>query len=437
MRDAKSVVNEPNDRYSGGVPPRLVTDAQLVERLSALFRTAGYDGASIGDIALATGLQKSSLYHRFPGGKQQMAAEVAAAAGAHFATAVLARSRAMHRWPSASGPWAATSSPSTRAAPVAACSTCCPWASRAPTPRPGWPRRPRGGSARSRPRPEAGADTPTSIARAQGAVAAIEGSLVVARVTGDRRPFSRAIERLADVLVGPDPRVAPPPLRRTSPGQPIVPGVLYRKDAIHGTVLRPRVRHRHARAPAPARVPRPLRGGPPGSRPRPASETARSSSWRAATASTSPPVGANGWPYVQHRGGPAGFVRVVDPTHLAWAERSGDRQYVTAGHVDHDDRVAIIAVDYPNQQRLKLLGHARFDPEPGADLLERLGIEGRLEGLVTVEVAAFDWNCPSTSPPLHGRRGAAAVEPLHRRIQELEAALARGLDPFRRPSCAL
>ena len=137
-------------------------------------------------------------------------------------------------------------------------------------------------------------------------------------------------------------------------------------------------------------------------------------------------VGANGWPYVQHRGGPAGFVRVVDPTHLAWAERSGNRQYVTAGHVDHDDRVAIIAVDYPNKQRLKLLGHARFDPEPGADLLERLGIEGRLEGLVTVEVAAFDWNCPKYITPRYTvDEVRAAVEPLHRRIQELEAALAQ------------
>jgi predicted pyridoxine 5'-phosphate oxidase superfamily flavin-nucleotide-binding protein len=137
-------------------------------------------------------------------------------------------------------------------------------------------------------------------------------------------------------------------------------------------------------------------------------------------------VGANGWPYVQHRGGPAGFVRVIDPTHLAWAERSGNRQYVTAGHVDHDDRVAIIAVDYPNRQRLKLLGHARFDPAPGADLLERLGIAGRLEGLVTVEVAAFDWNCPKyITPRFTADEVRAAVEPLHQRIQELEAALAQ------------
>ena len=136
-------------------------------------------------------------------------------------------------------------------------------------------------------------------------------------------------------------------------------------------------------------------------------------------------VGASGWPYVQHRGGPAGFVKVVDPTHLAWAERSGNRQYVTAGHVDHDDRVALIAVDYPNRQRLKLLGHARFDPDPESDLLRRLEIEGRLEGLVTVEVAAFDWNCPKyITPRFTADEVRAVIEPLQRRIRQLEAVLA-------------
>lgn len=136
-------------------------------------------------------------------------------------------------------------------------------------------------------------------------------------------------------------------------------------------------------------------------------------------------VGANGWPYVQHRGGPPGFVRVVDPTHLAWADRSGNRQFVTAGHVDHDDRVAIIAVDYPNRQRLKLLGHARFTPEPEPELLDRLGIDGRLEGLVTVEVVAFDWNCPKyITPRFTAEEVRAAIEPLQQRIDELQAALA-------------
>jgi predicted pyridoxine 5'-phosphate oxidase superfamily flavin-nucleotide-binding protein len=137
-------------------------------------------------------------------------------------------------------------------------------------------------------------------------------------------------------------------------------------------------------------------------------------------------VGANGWPYVQHRGGPAGFVKVVDPTRLAWAERSGNRQYVTAGHVDHDDRVAIIAVDYPNRQRLKLLGHAHFDPDPAPELLARLDVEGRLDGLVTVEVAAFDWNCPKfITPRFTADEVRAVIEPLQHRIRELEAALAQ------------
>jgi uncharacterized protein len=135
-------------------------------------------------------------------------------------------------------------------------------------------------------------------------------------------------------------------------------------------------------------------------------------------------VGANGWPYVQHRGGPAGFVKIIDPTHLAWAERAGNRQYITAGHIDHDQRVAIIAVDYPNRQRLKLLGHARFDPHPRADLLQQLDIDGRLEGLITVEVVAYDWNCPKyITPRFTADDVRAVIEPLQQRIQQLEAAL--------------
>jgi uncharacterized protein len=142
-------------------------------------------------------------------------------------------------------------------------------------------------------------------------------------------------------------------------------------------------------------------------------------------------VGANGWPYVQHRGGPVGFVKVPDPTHLAWAERGGNRQYVTAGHVDNDDRVAIIAVDYPNRQRLKLLGHARYDPDPGLELLERLEIDGRVEALVTVQVAAYDWNCPKyITPRFTADEVRAVIEPLQQRIQQLEAELKPRPAPF-------
>jgi len=136
-------------------------------------------------------------------------------------------------------------------------------------------------------------------------------------------------------------------------------------------------------------------------------------------------VGEAGWPYVQHRGGPAGFIRVIDPTHIAWAERAGNKQYVTAGNLDHDDRVAIIAVDYPSRMRIKLLGHARFDPDPDLALLERLGIDGRVEGLVTVEVVAFDWNCPKyITPRFTADEIREATRPLTERIAQLEAELA-------------
>ncbi len=136
-------------------------------------------------------------------------------------------------------------------------------------------------------------------------------------------------------------------------------------------------------------------------------------------------VGEAGWPYVQHRGGPPGFLRVVDPTHLAWAERSGNRQFVTAGNLDHDDRVSLIAVDYPSRQRLKVLGHARWDPEPTAEVLADLGITGRIEGLVTVEVTAFDWNCPKYITPRYTEDQVAAFTAhLTRRIAELEEQLA-------------
>ena len=136
-------------------------------------------------------------------------------------------------------------------------------------------------------------------------------------------------------------------------------------------------------------------------------------------------VGEQGWPYVQHRGGPAGFVRVVDPTHIAWADVAGNRQYVSAGNLDHDDRIAMIAVDYPNRRRLKLLGHARFDTQPDAELLARLGISGRMEGLVTVEVVAFEWNCPKQITPRYTADQVRTItDPMADRIRDLEAELA-------------
>jgi uncharacterized protein len=136
-------------------------------------------------------------------------------------------------------------------------------------------------------------------------------------------------------------------------------------------------------------------------------------------------AGENGWPYVQHRGGPPAFVRVTDPTHLAWVERSGNRQFLSAGNLDSDDRISIIAVDYPNRQRLKLYGHATFNPSPSADELAALGFEGRAEGVMTVEVVAFSWNCPKYITPRYtADEVRGVIEPLQQRIAELERQLA-------------
>jgi uncharacterized protein len=135
-------------------------------------------------------------------------------------------------------------------------------------------------------------------------------------------------------------------------------------------------------------------------------------------------IGPNGWPYLQHRGGPPGFVHVVGPTLLRWADRAGNRQYVSAGNLAGDDRVALIAVDYPRRRRIKLLGRATFDAEPDDAALEALGATGRIEGIVTVDVAAFEWNCPKFITPRYTEAEVvAATEPLRRRIDELERQL--------------
>jgi predicted pyridoxine 5'-phosphate oxidase superfamily flavin-nucleotide-binding protein len=135
-------------------------------------------------------------------------------------------------------------------------------------------------------------------------------------------------------------------------------------------------------------------------------------------------VNEDGWPYVQHRGGPPGFIKVVDATHLAWAERNGNRQFLSAGNLDHDDRVSLIAVDYPNRQRLKISGRARFDPSPSMEELAGFGFDGRIEGVVTIEVVAFAWNCPKYITPRYtAEQVRSVIEPLQDRIADLERQL--------------
>lgn len=139
-------------------------------------------------------------------------------------------------------------------------------------------------------------------------------------------------------------------------------------------------------------------------------------------------VGETGWPYLQHRGGPPGFVRVLSPTSIGFADFRGNRQYVSVGNLMTDDRVALFFMDYANQRRLKLLGRITMIGRERADVLQVLELPGyaaRVERGMVVQVEAFDWNCPQHITPRYTMPDiAAATASLRERIAELEAELA-------------
>lgn len=113
-------------------------------------------------------------------------------------------------------------------------------------------------------------------------------------------------------------------------------------------------------------------------------------------------VSETGWPYVQFRGGPAGFVKVLDERTIAYADFRGNRQYLSAGNLSKDDRISLILMDYPNRRRLKLWGRARLvDIKEDPILVARLhdaAYRARPERAVVITVEAFDWNCPQHIP---------------------------------------
>jgi len=115
-------------------------------------------------------------------------------------------------------------------------------------------------------------------------------------------------------------------------------------------------------------------------------------------------VSTTGWPYVQHRGGPAGFLKVLDQNKLGFIDYPGNRQFVTMGHAAWDSRVALFLMDYERRARMKILGRLTMqqasDAEPG--LCERLLTSGqaKAERIATIDVVAIDWNCPKYIPQL-------------------------------------
>lgn len=129
------------------------------------------------------------------------------------------------------------------------------------------------------------------------------------------------------------------------------------------------------------------------------------------------------WPYLQHRGGPVGFVKVLDQSTLGFADYSGNRQYVTTGNVLKNDRIALFFMDYPNRVRLKLLG--RMEIVDAGDTPKMMALEddeyrARVERGMVIHIEAFDWNCPQHITP---RYSQAEVD----RLIELEREESRNL----------
>ena len=141
-------------------------------------------------------------------------------------------------------------------------------------------------------------------------------------------------------------------------------------------------------------------------------------------------VNSDGWPYIQHRGGPRGFLKVLDPHTLGFADLAGNRQLLTTGNVAANDRVALFLMDYARRERLKLIGHATIisakdDPALATELAPE-GVPVRLvERMFRIRVTGYDWNCPKyITPRFSAEEIERAAAPLRQRIAELEAALA-------------
>jgi predicted pyridoxine 5'-phosphate oxidase superfamily flavin-nucleotide-binding protein len=137
-------------------------------------------------------------------------------------------------------------------------------------------------------------------------------------------------------------------------------------------------------------------------------------------------VSETGWPYVQHRGGTPGFLHVLDDRTLAFADYRGNKQYVSLGNLQHDDRVALFLMDYPTRSRLKILGRAEI--REGAEAQQLIGelagadVRSLVERAITIHVEAYDWNCQQHITPRYTEEQVGQVmAPVRRQMAELEA----------------
>jgi uncharacterized protein len=138
-------------------------------------------------------------------------------------------------------------------------------------------------------------------------------------------------------------------------------------------------------------------------------------------------VSETGWPYVQHRGGPKGFVHVIDPKLIAFADLRGNKQYISVGNLEHDARVALFFMDYPNQTRLKILGRVEIHENDAAapalfESLRTAEPHAVIERAILIHVEAFDWNCPQHITPRYTLEELEpSLAPLRDRLKALEA----------------
>jgi predicted pyridoxine 5'-phosphate oxidase superfamily flavin-nucleotide-binding protein len=134
----------------------------------------------------------------------------------------------------------------------------------------------------------------------------------------------------------------------------------------------------------------------------------------------------SGWPYLQFRGGAKGFLRVIDEKTLGFADLRGNRQYISVGNLQHDNRVALFLMDYPRQSRLKILGRAEV--HEGSDEAVHLTNQLRVaeektpsERAVLIHIDAFDWNCPQHITPRYTLEELTQIlEPMRHRLDVLE-----------------
>lgn len=136
-------------------------------------------------------------------------------------------------------------------------------------------------------------------------------------------------------------------------------------------------------------------------------------------------VSETGWPYVQHRGGPAGFLKLIDDRTLAFLDYRGNRQYISTGNMMANNRVCLILVDYRNRARLKIYGLAeKLALDADHELTARLtdaSYRAVPERIFRFTLEAYDWNCPQhITPRFSEQEVGVAVRPLHDRISALE-----------------